>query len=212
MLRSWDEIKWIFKVDGSLRDIYVQDVSIAEWEKLIDLLNNKYWVTSSIAGEEPSNRIDKEYAIKYLTENNGEMNAVATTIHIDNLKINCHFFLAEQIELDVDPKEVTTIEDIERIQDFMEDISKCLDRQVTLTAEDDPVFPLIKMDHPNGIQKALTEIEADQLCRNQPSISSKLKAWKTRLKMMLFPERFKRQLIESATGPYESTQKDKNVW
>ena len=56
MKQTWDDIKWIFVPDGSSRDIYVQDVSICDWGKLIDLLNSKY-----------SMRIDKEYARMALT-------------------------------------------------------------------------------------------------------------------------------------------------
>ena len=39
MTRIWDDIKWIFELDGSLRDIYVQDVTLSDWETLIDFLN-----------------------------------------------------------------------------------------------------------------------------------------------------------------------------
>ena len=39
---NWENINWIFKSDGSLRDIYVQNTSIEDWGKLIDLLNSEY--------------------------------------------------------------------------------------------------------------------------------------------------------------------------
>ena len=74
MKRNWNEIKWIFEPDGSLRDIYVQEVSIGDWEKLIDLLNNKYSLRIGISGGETNpNKIDKIYAIEYLTDGSGEM-------------------------------------------------------------------------------------------------------------------------------------------
>ena len=41
-MQDWDDIKWIFELDGTLRDIYVQEVSIIDWENLIDLLNKRY--------------------------------------------------------------------------------------------------------------------------------------------------------------------------
>jgi hypothetical protein len=32
MNREWNDIKWIFEHDGSLRDIYIQDVSLSDWD------------------------------------------------------------------------------------------------------------------------------------------------------------------------------------
>ncbi len=51
-------IQWIFEPDGSLRDIYVQDVTLLDWEKLIDFFNLNYELKF---GENDINQIDKEY-------------------------------------------------------------------------------------------------------------------------------------------------------
>ncbi|MDR7724199.1 hypothetical protein RIU10_10650 [Riemerella anatipestifer] len=58
----WTDTKWIFEPDGGLRDIYIQDVEIIDWEKLIDLLNSKYDLTYS--GLESPKKINKKYIIE----------------------------------------------------------------------------------------------------------------------------------------------------
>ena len=112
MKRNWDDIKWIFDIDGALRDIYVQEVSISDWEKLIDLLNEEYSVRYVITDEVRNpNQIDKDYVIKFLTDETGEMDSPFVSIDIGGIQINCHFFLTDQIEFDFNPKQINSIED-----------------------------------------------------------------------------------------------------
>ena len=70
MTHNWNSIKWIFEPDGSLRDIYIQDVTIYDWEKLIDFLNSNYFIKY---GEDNSNQIAKKYVINYLMGHTREM-------------------------------------------------------------------------------------------------------------------------------------------
>ena len=60
MTRNWNDIKWIFEPDGSLRDIYVQDVTLSDWEELIDFLNLNYDIKF---GEDEQNQIEKEQIV-----------------------------------------------------------------------------------------------------------------------------------------------------
>ena len=87
MTRSWNDIQWIFEPDGSLRDIYVQDISLQEWGKLIGHLNNNFDLTYS-----DQDKIDKKYVLEYLQDTSGEMESKSLTIHLGQIKINCFFF------------------------------------------------------------------------------------------------------------------------
>src|SRR6056297_1583238 len=151
MTRKWNDIQWIFEPDGSLRDIYVQDISLREWEKLIDHLNANFNLTYS-----DQDKIDKKYVLEYLQDTSGEMESKSLTIHLGQIKVNCYFFLSEQIEFDIDPKEVNSINDFEQIENFMISISDILQEQVTLTEENSPEFPLFKVDTIKGVNRILT--------------------------------------------------------
>jgi hypothetical protein len=207
MTRKWNDIKWIFEPDGSLRDVYVQDISIREWEKLIDHLNDNYRLTYS-----DQNKIDKKYVLEYLQDTSGEMESKSLTVNLGQIKINCHFFLVEQIEFDIDPKEIKSINDFQMIEDFITSISETLQEQVTLTEENTPEFPLMKVDIKNKINKILTKIEAKEFARTNNSISNQISTLWIRIKMRFFPKQFEKRLLESASQEYKPTKKNRNVW
>jgi len=207
MKRNWKDIKWIFEPNGALRDIYVQEVSLNDWEKLIDLINEKYKVNYG-----KINQINKEYVIEYLTDEIGEIEGKSASIFLGEIRLNCHFFLKDQIEFDIDPKEVNSIEDFELIENFMVDVSKSIDNQISLTDENDPKFPLIKIDSNRGINKVLTEAEVKKYWGNPNTFMSKLKFFKVKMEMKLMQDRFKEKILNSACRPYNSTKKDENVW
>jgi hypothetical protein len=213
MKRNWKDIEWIFEPDGSLIDIYVQEVSMMDWERIIDLINEKFEVNHGNYGEyQDSKIIDKEYAIEYLTDKTGEKESKSASIELKGLKLNCHFFLEDQIEFDIDPKEINSIEDFEQIEMFMSEISRVTENQVILTGENNITFPLFKIDFKNRINKILTEEEAQSYWGNPDSFSNKFKLFKTKLKLKLSSNKFKEKILKSANEPYKSAKKDENVW
>lgn len=209
MTRNWNDIKWIFEPDGSLRDIYVQDVTLFDWNILIDFLNLNYHIRF---GEDESDQIDKEYVLKYFTDETGEMESKALKIDIAGINIHCYFFLPDQIEFDIDPKKIATVRDFEIIENFMFSVSKVLKNQVTLTEENLPEFPLFKIYADKNINKVLTEKEAEELTIKQSSVLTELSSIKTKLMMQFFTNTFKDKILKNANEPYKPTGKDKNVW
>ena len=207
MKRDWNKIKWIFEPDGSLRDIYVQDISLAEWEKLIDCLNENFSLTYA-----NTHKIDKAEVLNYLQSTSGELERKFVTINLGGIRINCHFFLPQQIEFDLDPKEVNSLSDFELIETFMKKISETLQEQVTLTAENNPEFPLFKVHTKNSINKILTEKEAEELSGTSNAISNQLTLLWLRLKLKFFRRQFEKRLLESAAEVHRPTTKNKNVW
>ncbi len=213
MERSWNDIKWIFEPDGSLRDSYVQEASIDDWEKLIDLLNNRYSLQVTIAESETiMNQIDKVHAVKYLTDKSGETKSIRVKVDLKKISMTCHFFLPDQIELDIDPNEVKSIQDFQIIEKFMEEVSKILNNQVTLTGENSPEFPLAKINYHKGISKVLTEQEAQKYRSNPNSIKNRILTLNTKLQFKFFPKKFEEKLLKSANEPHKSTKKNENVW
>jgi hypothetical protein len=213
MKRDWNDIKWIFEPNGALIDIYVQEVSANDWGKIIDLINKNYEVYFGETGESKNNqKIDKKYVIEYLTDHSGEKVIKSASIVLDQIRLNCHFFLKDQIEFDIDPKEINSIEDFELIENFMMEISKTTHNQVTLTNENRPDFPLIKIDVNKGINRILTEDDVKDYFDDPNSLTKKMELFKNKMEMKFFPNRFKDRIMKSANEPYRSTKKDENVW
>ncbi len=213
MKQNWNDVKWIFEPDGTLIDIYVQEVSINDWEKLIDYLNENFQLNYGISDDQESQeQIDKEYAIKYLQDESGEKESKSVSIDLGGITANCHFFLPDQIEFDLDPKEIKSSKDFEKVESFMKSISKTLKNQVTLTGENNIEFPLIKVDLTKDIVKALTENEAREFYKTKNKLTKQYRSLQTKFMMKFSRENVKERLLKSANEPYESTKKSKNVW
>ena len=205
---NWENINWIFKPDGSLRDIYIQNTSIEDWGKLIDLLNSKYKLKYF-----SESKINKEDVLKYLKDETGEMECRTVFIEIENIKINCHFFLIEQIEFDIEPNEIKTKLDFEKVLSFMSLISSTLKKQITLTGENEANFPLVKINTEENVFKIITEKEIEKYYnKNNSKIKNKFNVLKFSFLMRLFPTFMKNRILRSANEPIKTTKLNENLW
>lgn len=164
MANNWDEINWIFEPDGALRDIYVENVTIEDWKVLMDYLNLNHVIKYGPTGENQIiNKIDKKYLIQMLNDETGKMEGKTVSIIIDSIIINNHFFSVDEIEFDIDPREINSFENYIKVINFMNLISQILGKPLILTGENQKEFPLIEVDFAKKIIKALTKKEAEQL-------------------------------------------------
>ncbi len=205
---NWENINWIFKLDGSLRDIYIQNTSIEDWGKLIDLLNSEYNLKYF-----SENKIKKDEVFKYLQDETGEVECSNVSIEIENIKINCYFFFIEQIEFDIDPSEIKTKSDFEKILLFMTKISSTLKKQITLTGENEANFPLIKINVEENIFKIITQREIREYYKqNHSKIRSSISSLKFKFLMFFFPKFIENKLIKSANEIAKATKLEENLW
>lgn len=205
---NWENINWIFKPDGSLRDIYIQNTSIEDWGKLIDLLNSEYNLKYF-----SESKIDKDEVLKYLKDETGELECRTVSIEIENIKINCHFFLIEQIEFDIEPSEIKTKSDFEKVLSFMSLISSTLKKQITLTGENEANFPLVKINTEESIFKIITEKEIEKYYnKNNSKIKNSVNVLKFSFLMRLFPRFMKNRILRSANEPIKATKLNDNIW
>jgi len=211
-LRNWNNIEWIFEKDGALRDIYVQNSTISDWEKVVDLLNSEYKLTFGVYEDNLTDQIDFGYVKTMFADETGELETKSATIDLSGIVVKCFFFLENQIEFDINPTEIKTESDFNKITDFMKSISSKLEKQITLCGENQPEFPLIKIDTKNGIEKTLTEKEAQNLWKKSDQNFSGFTKLKSKIIMKYFPKIFEKKIMESANSEYKSTPKEKNVW
>ncbi|MEI9943768.1 MAG: hypothetical protein WDN26_06050 [Chitinophagaceae bacterium] len=148
-LTDWYKIKEaIYYSDGSWRDIYVLDTTQDDWSKWVDLLNQKYSIefyNGQTQQTEPS--INKQVVFGHWERKTDFLNGA--TIKLENIAVKCHFFTTQEIENDIDPREIETIEDHYRIVNYLIDISKLLNKTVILTAENQRDLIYITVDRDN---------------------------------------------------------------
>ncbi len=148
---NWTELKEkIYYWDGSWRDIYLLETSLDDNLKWINFVNENYrieWFNGLTQKDE--NKIDFE-VVKQFWNGNHDFCSTAK-VFIENIQINNHFFIDKEIENDIDPREINSIEDHERILKYMSDLSLLLDKPIILTPENDKEIVLMKVSK-DGIE------------------------------------------------------------
>jgi hypothetical protein len=124
---NWEKIKKdLYFVDGSFRDIYINNITENQWAKWVDYVNENFKISWNNC-----NKIDFEVIKSNWKENvHPEM---AKIFIKNNIQVNCHFF--GDFENDIDPNEIQNIDDHNCIINYMRNISEILDANVYLSSE-----------------------------------------------------------------------------
>ena len=132
---EWIKLKEdIYFEDGSWRDLYVLNANMEDWKRWVDYVNQNYRIEwYDVKTETTKNQIDYDVINQYFTE--AKSLGSLARIFIDKIIINCHFFCETIIENDIDPSEIKSFEDHQKILIYMTDIANILDKEVRLTLE-----------------------------------------------------------------------------
>jgi hypothetical protein len=132
---EWTTLKKkIYFENGSLRDIYVFGTNIHDWRKWTDLVNEKYKVEFYDAKTDLiKSKIDFRTVEEYWTQKDRE--SITATIKLGKVNIKCYFFIASEIENDIDPRELKSLDDHSGVLNYLRDISVTLDKEVFVTTE-----------------------------------------------------------------------------
>lgn len=139
---KWEEYEGEFEFDGSLRDIYVLDTTIDDWEQIINLAHSgTYKIKYAVNGDEfPL----PQHASTIFARQDGVN--VMLSLCVGTATLNCHFFTAEEIEFDLDPREIRTKSQANEILAFMSHIGRTLNKSVVMTAENSQEKVILDFD------------------------------------------------------------------
>ena len=133
---NWDELKQgVYNEDGSLRDIYILDTNKEDWIKWIDFVNNTcnlIWTAEECSEEESTRFINREFIAERWSR---DALSTCASIFLGSIQVNCFFFTEDEIENDIDPREIKSIADHQAVITYMKAISKLLCKEVLLTEE-----------------------------------------------------------------------------
>lgn len=135
---SAGEVPDLWEVDGSLRDMYVFDTSIEDWAKFLALASS-YPSAYSFDGM----RKILPSAERLLSERGGSH---LLEVQVGAASVNCHFFMESELELDVDPKEVSSASQHDLLLEFAEAVASALQKPIVLTPEGTPESPLLSFE------------------------------------------------------------------
>ena len=139
----FDQPDDLWLVDGSLRDVYIQAASPEDWRALLKLTREHV----------------HEYARDGVVQELPELVAIFADrehshllrIEVAAVKIHCHFFVPDEIELDIDPREVVGPREHSAVLDFLERLSGATRKSVRLTSENSPESVLLSYEPAQSI-------------------------------------------------------------
>jgi hypothetical protein len=130
---SVEEMPGIWSRDGSLRDIYVHRTTIADWQWLLDRANSlgARYTFDGLAVALPS-------AVDIFNDRSGSH---LLHFHFGDVSLHCHFFIADEIEIDVQPQEVQSEEQHRAVFRFVAELATALAKPASITPENSPEAP-----------------------------------------------------------------------
>ena len=142
---KWEDYKAEFEFDGSWRDIYILKTSVSDWQLLLDFLHSDvYEYSCTIGGEDAtlpqraSEIFDADHEFKPLL-----------SVKIGTVIVNCHFFTEEEIEFDLDPREIKSEIQADQVFGFMRQVGHAVSKEVVLTPENMQEMAIFKF-HPGA--------------------------------------------------------------
>src|SRR4051812_9958117 len=111
---TWDRVCSEFAFDGGWRDIYVLGTDMTAWQRMLDKLRATDYELTYLRDEQPTVLpYDAIEAFPLPGEDR------LLQVRFGGVLANCHFFTSEQIEFDIDPREVTGQEQLDAVIGFM---------------------------------------------------------------------------------------------
>lgn len=130
MIEFKDFINEVAYVDGSLRDIYIFDVVLEDWNRLLKLLKKSYPLECDEMIPE---------TIQEIIPIREERGLCLSVMLGHNISANCHFYVSlnesSPIEFDLDPRELQSPYAMNKVFEFMQLLGNEFNREVFLTAE-----------------------------------------------------------------------------
>lgn len=135
---NWEYLKEnIYFSDGSLRDIYVLNTSRIDWKRWIDFVNKNYKIEFNYFDNDGKFASSKTIISEKVFECWDRINdfVVDATLNISGILVKCYFFSEDEIENDITPLEIKSLEHHHQLMGYLSSVSKILDKEVILTIE-----------------------------------------------------------------------------
>jgi hypothetical protein len=136
MRPNFYEVAGLWERDGSLRDIYVQDTEAVHWDRFDQLLSRYKcsYIFDGVAAPFPGS---------HSVLGNREGLHVLSILLDGPVEICCHFFIAQQLELDVSPKEITGPREHDEVLSFVENLAEALELSADISPENSEQMPFL---------------------------------------------------------------------
>ncbi len=128
---DWRMIASDFTWNGSWRDIYVLETSEADWQAVWDVLRAweppAVFIVDGVVEPMPA-CVEAVLAFR-------DQQSALLSFYVGPVRLNCHFFSQDEIEFDLDPREVTGPVKAGTLADFLKLLGETTGKSVVLTEE-----------------------------------------------------------------------------
>jgi hypothetical protein len=118
--------------DGALRDIHVFDTTLADWQRFLDFVESQNLGATFIRGDDV---LKPPLMANQLFSRGPDDLEAWMSFRLEGMDYNCHFFAAQEIEIDVDPRQIEDPSALDSLLDFMVSLGRYLKKDVLLTHE-----------------------------------------------------------------------------
>jgi hypothetical protein len=137
---DWEQQREDFAADGSLRDIYVEGATLADWQALLELAVRVDPAAELLANEEP---IPFSTPITRCFEGDA---SCMLRFSVGGIILISHFFTETEIDLDLLPAEVRGERELQSLLIFLAELGALTRKPVTLTPEGLQAYPIFRYD------------------------------------------------------------------
>lgn len=138
---KWEQVAKDFEsCDGALCDIYVQNTTVDDWQAVMDSLErSKLDIELQIDGQV----VELPQDISELLFRHPDASCPCMYVQIGSTTLNCHFFTDEEIEFDLNPRDMRP-ELLSSILDFLKMLGRATSKPVILTDENSPEATIMR--------------------------------------------------------------------
>ena len=138
---TWAQVEQDFELDGSLRDIYVRSATIKDWRAVYNLLKRNTTLGFCLDGDVAAlpEDVTEVFAMRPLRSPMLRVDLGCVTVVI-------HFFTDEEIECDIDPRDVKSQVELDAVLEFLKEIGDCVAKPVLLTLENCREYEILRYD------------------------------------------------------------------
>lgn len=144
---DWELVSAGFEPDGALRDINIRNTTIADWQAVINVLTTHVpGLEYRMAGEAVDPPTDISRVFRRQTSDVG----FELYVPMGMTTLNCHFFTEDEVEFDLDPREMKP-EFFATLVDFFRLLGEATTKPVLLTMENMPEAVIMRFEPATGM-------------------------------------------------------------
>lgn len=127
----WETVQGEFYCDGSWRDIYVFGTNRADWQTMLNTLRASPYQVRYFRDRQPAD-LPQDAADAFPGPDECDR---MLSVTFSGVLANCFFFTEDEIEFDIDPREVKGQEELDALFGFMHRLADAVDKEAVLTPE-----------------------------------------------------------------------------